>query len=295
MKNRNIIIGLIVLISVICIALIVLMINMMNGKFQLNGFKFSHKVSNELVIDETYDVDFSDVSVTTNASDIYIKVATDNNVRVVIYGDKDNTKVETSNNKLSIISKEKTCVGFCFNTTIAKIEVYLPKNYDKTINVVNNYGDISIDEFLQATIDIEEDCGDVTVSGGNLVSIDNDYGDITLNKAKVANIKESAGDVKIGTVDDVTVENDYGDIEINSVNNYLRLINDCGDIKVDNIILNKNSTIKDDYGDIKIGSTNEVYINAKTDLGDVKITKNYQNSDIVLLIENDCGDIIVNN
>lgn len=131
--------------------------------------------------------------------------------------------------------------------------------------------------------------------GGKSVTIDNDYGDIILTKAEVVDIKESAGDVKIGTVNDVIVENDYGDIKIDSVNNYLKLVNNCGDIKVDNVMLNKNSTIKDDYGDIKIGSINEIYIDAETDLGDVDIAKNYQGSNVVLTIENDCGDITVNN
>ena len=71
--------------------------------------------------------------------------------------------------------------------------------------------------------------------------------------------------------------------------------NDCGDIEVNNINLNKNSYIKDEYGDIKIGNTNELYIDAKTNLGKVKIKNNYHKSDITLKIENDCGDIEVNN
>lgn len=295
MKNKKWIILLIVLLSVASVSLIVLMINMLNGKLKLTNFKFSHQVSNELLLDKTYDTDFNKILVNANTSDIYIKTSTDDNVRVVIYGGKDNTTVETNDNMLSIILKEDPCIGFCFNNIISKIEVYLPENYENNINIVNNYGDIKVEEFLKADIDIEEDCGDVTVFGGNSVKINNNYGDITVNKAHVANIKESAGDVEIGIVNDATIENAYGDIEITSVNNYLDLRNDCGDIKIDNVTLNKNSTIKSNLGNVKIGSLNEIYIDANTDLGSVKIDNNYKKSDIILKIDNDCGDIIVTN
>ena len=79
------------------------------------------------------------------------------------------------------------------------------------------------------------------------------------------------------------------------VNNYLNLTNDSGDIKINNVNLNKNSIIKDEYGDIEINNTNQIYIDAKTDLGDTKINNNFHKSDITLKIENECGDITVNN
>ena len=75
----------------------------------------------------------------------------------------------------------------------------------------------------------------------------------------------------------------------------MNLSNDCGDIKVRSIVLNKNSYIENNFGDIKIESTNEIYINAQTNLGDVKINNNYQKSDITLTIKNDLGDITINN
>ena len=59
--------------------------------------------------------------------------------------------------------------------------------------------------------------------------------------------------------------------------------------------INKDSSIKNNLGSIKIGSTNEIYIEAKTDLGDVKVNNNYKKSDITLNLKNNCGDIKVNN
>lgn len=294
-KNKKLIIFLIILLSVVSVFLIWFMIYIINGNFQLSRFNFWHKVSNELVFDKIYDNTFSKVYVKSDASDIYFKLSDNNNVRVVVYGEKENTSVVTTNDELSIITNEKSCIGFCFNSTIAKVEVYLPNNYDKKIEIVNNYGDIQIGDFFNSLIDINEECGDVEVIGGKEVIINNNYGNIYISKASVAKIKESAGNVKIDNVDYVEVTNNYGDIKIEKINHYLDLNNDCGDIKLGSINLSENSTIKNNLGDIKIGDTNEIYIIASTDLGKVKINNNYNKAEVTLKIENDCGDIKVDN
>lgn len=295
MKNKKgLIIFLIILLAIISILLTVFMIGSINGKFRFSNL-ITHKVSNELVLDEYYDNNFSIINVSANASEIYVKESLEEKVRVVIYGNKDKIEVKDNNNELLISSNEKGCTWFCFNRTVAKIEIYLPKNYENKLDITNNYGDIDIGEFLKATININEDCGDVEIDGGNNIVVDNDYGDVTIGTAHMANIEESCGDIKINTVNELVAENNYGDIKVGSVNSYFDISNDCGDIRIENVNIEKNSYIKDDLGDIKLGTTNEIYIDAKTDLGKVKINNNYQKSDITLKIENDCGDIIINN
>ena len=110
-----------------------------------------------------------------------------------------------------------------------------------------------------------------------------------------AEIEESAGDVTVNKVKDIIVKNNYGNIKIKEVSNYLDISDDCGDIKIDRIDIHKDSFIQNSFGNIKVGSTNEIYIDAKTDLGDLKINENFHKSDITLKIENNCGDIKVNN
>ena len=46
---------------------------------------------------------------------------------------------------------------------------------------------------------------------------------------------------------------------------------------------------------MKIHSTNEIYIDAKVDLGDVHINNNYRHSNTTLNIEVDSGDITIKN
>lgn len=290
MKNNALIIFLIILLVIICIGLLTFMAKVINGKMA-----FPYKVSEELVIDEKYENNFEKIEISSDASDIEVKETLEEKIRVVIYGDKDKTKVEENESELKIISKYKKSSFFLWGNRVAKIEIYIPKNYEKELKINNKYGDIEVDEFIGANIDIEEDCGDVEVIGGNKVNITNKYGDIKLKKAKEANIKQSAGEVKIETVDDIIVKNNYGDIKITNVYNYINAEEDCGDIKIENLHINKDSNIKNNLGSIKIGSTNDIYIDAKTDLGDTKINNNHQKSDITLKIKNDCGDIKVNN
>lgn len=290
MKNNTLIVCLIIILVIICIALLGFMMKVINGKMG-----FPYKVSEELVIDEEYENKFNSIEISSDASDIEVKQTSEEKIRVVIYGDKDKTEVKDKENELYIISKHKKSSWFSFGNKIAKIEVYIPKKYEKEIIVNNKYGDIDIAEFPEANIEVNEDCGDVDVIGANKVIITNKYGDIKLNKAKEANIKQSAGEVKIENVDDIIVKNNYGDIKITNVYNSINAEEDCGDVKVDNLTINKDSSIKNNLGSIKIGTTNEIYIDAKTDLGDVKVNNNHQKSDITLKIENDCGDIKVNN
>ena len=290
MKNNTLIVCLIVLLVIISIGLITFMIKVINGKMG-----FPYKVSDELVVDEEYNNNFDEINITSDASDIEVKETSGEKIRVVIYGDKDKTEVEEKNNELRIISKHKKGSWFAFRNKIAKIEVYIPKDYDKNIIINNKYGDIDVEEFSKANIEINEDCGDVDVIGGNKVDITNKYGDIKLEKAKEANIKQSAGAVKVESVDDIVVKNNYGDIKITNVYNSINAEEDCGDVKIDNLTINKDSSIKNNLGSIKIGSTNEIYIEAKTDVGDVKVNNNYKKSDITLNLKNNCGDIKVNN
>lgn len=296
MKNKGLIISLITLLVIISIALIIFMICMMNNKINFFNFSFHTKVSDELVIDQVYNNDYSKIDIDSAASNIYIKKSSDDKINVLVYDDKNNASITDTNNQLKINLNGKKCHGFCLNTTIGKIEIYLPDSFNGRLDIVNNYGDISIDE-INANINIDEDCGNVKIDSANDIDIKSSFGNIDIKNANKIKIKTSAGDVDIGDVNDVKIESDFGDINIKSVSSYINIDQDCGDVVIDNVNIDSNSSINSDLGDVKIGSTNAIYIDAKTDLGNVKINRNnYKDvNTIILKIENDCGDISVNN
>ncbi len=295
MKNKKLIITLIIFLSIIMVALSIFFIGLLQNNFKFKGFRIGLQSSSELIFDKIYEEQFNNIVIDSTTSEIFIKRNDIKNIKVIIYGEKDYADVSTNLDSLNIKINERNCIGFCFNQKSAKIEIYLPEEYDGKIDIKNDYGDISIDEFFSANMDIKEDCGDVKILGGNIIKVDNNYGDIEIGKSNTSTINEDCGDVVISNTNDATVKNSYGDIKIESVDNYLYLENACGDIELNNINLKKDSYIKNDYGDIEIGSTNELFIDAKTDLGKVKINNNYHKSDTILKIENNCGDIEVTN
>lgn len=295
MKSKKTTIFIIVLLSILIILLIFLLIYFLNGnrKFRLN---FGYKVSDNLVLDKTYENIYDEIKIDSKSSYVVVKRSNDEKIKLLIYGDYDKLEVNEETNRLNIITKEKNCIGFCFNTRIFKIELYLPSNYDKKLIINNNYGDIDINEFENMELDVKLDAGDLNIGKVKSGKIENKYGDIKITGySKNLDILEDCGDIYINETDDIKVVNKYGDIKITKVNNSLNVIEDCGDIKIDNLDIKENSYIDNSFGDIKIGSTNNIYIDAKTDLGDVKINNNYNKSDITLTIKNSCGDIKVRN
>lgn len=278
MKNKGLIIFLIVILSILALAITGGMFWLLSGR---GGFGFfgihSSSVSTELVYDKTYEDLFKEIRIDSDAGDIYIKHSTNGEVSVKIYGETNQLDVNDKDN-LSIKYVAKKCIGFCFNIQKSKIEITLPESFNGKINIVNKYGDTSIAEFLNATADVSHHYGDISLDG--------------INKGKIVN---SCGDINIGTINVAEVKNNYGDIEIKKVLSSLNVEADCGDIEIKDLTIEKNSQIENSLGDISIGKTNDILIDAKTSLGDVYIRNNNYKSDITLSIDNSCGDITVKN
>lgn len=300
-NNKPLIITLIVILSIIAISLVVGLVFMLTGKFHFKtkmiNFGIGNKVSENLVYEKdfTYNDDLKNIDISVDMGNIEIKESNDNAIRVEIYSEE--SKYDVSNGeRLSIDVKNKTCHFFCFNVKKDRIVVYLPSSYENNIKLKNNYGDINVGSFNEAKIDIEEDCGDVFIEEIQTAKIINSYGDIEVKKAINLNIEEDCGNVDIDSVVNAVIKNSFGDINIDSVNDgYVKIENNCGDIEIKSLNIIKDSSIIDDLGSIEIGNTNNIYIDAKTDLGDIDIKNNERTSEVTLTIENNCGDIEVNN
>ena len=290
MKNKKHTIALIIFLSILVLLIIGIMIFLMSGKFKFN-FKNG---SDELKIEEVYDLNFDEINIITDAGDVYLKNYDDDKVKLLIYNDDDLNEVNINGNILDIDVKNKKCHFFC-NNKIAKIEIYLPNNYENEINIEDNLGNIEVENFEKINVNIKNNLGDIDISNVNNAIIKNDLGDVNINKVNNADIKVSSGDVNIKEVNDIKIKTNLGDVVVNKINNYLDISNDCGDIKLDKVVLNKDSKIQNSLGDVKINNIKDVYIDGETDLGKVKINNNYRNSDITLEIENNCGDIKVDN
>lgn len=258
----------------------ILFIMLLNGNIRINElFNFNLKKSyiKEIAVDETYDNTFDSINIYTTAGEINIYESSTEEIQLVVYNKKDKTTVEVDNNKLDIKAKAKKCHFLCINPKIAKIELYIPSNYDKEIKITTEYGDVKIESFENGNFEIRSNYGDIKIDKANIAKTDLDYGDI-----------------RIGTINELIVDSNYGDIKIDTINSYFKINCDYGDIKIDSASLTKDSKIEDDFGDIKIKNISGVYIDAKTDMGDVDTNGNDRTSTITLTIRTDYGDIEVN-
>lgn len=290
--NKKIVVTLIIVLTTLSIMLSVLLIYLLiNNK----TFNFYTKVSNELVINNTYEKEINYIDINSNASNIDIKTSIDDKFKIIVYGNKDEIKIYDNDNSLNINIENNKCFGFCFNNTIFKLEVYMPISYKGNIKINNNYGNIDIEEFKDLKSEINSAYGDIKISKIDTVNINSNYGNIKIIEGNNINIKQDFGDTNIDTVSNIDIEINYGDIKINNILEYINAQNDCGDIKINSLNLIKNSSITNNLGNIRINNTNEIYIDATVDLGNIKINNNYNKSDVTLKIDNDCGDITIRN
>lgn len=281
MKNRGLIIFLIVILTLLALAITGGMFMLLSGRGNFGFFNFFNvgrsTVSSELIFDKKYDEVFKELAIDADVGDIYINHSNNNEVTVKIYGDAKQLDVSDEDN-LSIRYVAKKCVGICINVEKSKIEINLPKDYDGKLNIINKYGDTKVSEFMKANAEIN-----------------NDYGDIEIDAINEGKVDNSCGDIKIGTIAVADVDNNYGDIKLEKVLSSLEVNADCGDIKIDEVNIDKNSRIENSMGNIVVGQTNSIRIDAETSLGKVNVRNNDYKSDIILTIDNSCGDITVRN
>ena len=299
MKNKKLTIALIIGLCIITLLLsssfISALLGTNRGFSLIRIINLGHKISNNLVIEEEYNNIFKTIEINSKASDIDFYTGNDNEIKVKIYGNEKDINIENKNDKLSIKTTAHGCIGICVNLTIPKIEVYLPSNYDNSVTINNDYGDIEIDNFPYMTLNATLNAGDIKVMSVQFGKIHNDYGDINVIKySKELNIKQNCGDVNVGEVDNISVSNSLGDINIDKVNTYLNISSKLGDVTIDKVNIQTNSQIDSKLGDVSIRTTNDIKIDAKTQLGDTNIRKSNNSSNIILIIKNSLGDITVN-
>lgn len=287
---------------IISIIILVLLTILLTGIFiklikdgDFMGLRFWGRESTELIFNEEYEDIFDEISVYSTEGNIYIMRSENEKIKVVVYGKKEYSSINTDNNVLSVTGETKKCKFFCFNREYARIEVYLPSNYEKNIKIEGRTGDIKIDNFDSLNNEIITQTGDVTIENIKSSKIKTTTGDIRINKIENAEIKVTTGDINISEVNRLTLSTTTGDITINKINGYMNISTTTGDIDINNVELLENSNINVTTGDITIGNTNEFYIDAHSKTGDVKINNNYRTAELELKISATTGDIRISN
>lgn len=262
MKNNGLIITAIILLSIVVFLLVMFLVMCLTGRISFRGIMFGiGSKSTKVIYDNQFKLeDIKNIEIREDAGDIIIKEASEDYIKVVLYGDDSNdAKVDLNNGKLDIDNTHKRTR--IFGGRKNEIIIYMPSSYSNEIKVKNDYGNCEITDLENATVNIDCD----------------------------------AGNVEIGKIKNATIKCDYGNIEAKEILNKCEIKANCGNIKIDRIYIQENSSIKADLGNVDINNTNDIYIEADVDLGKTNINNNNRNSNITLKIDCDCGNITINN
>lgn len=262
MKNKGIIIALIVLLIIIIIGLIGLLVFSINGGINFSkGFMNIEKRSDTIIFDKYYEtVDINSLEIISDAGDVSFEKTSEENIRIQVYGkNSEDVKVNTLENKIKLECKSNKKSWFNFNFYKNDIVVYVPESYLGEIKVQNDYGNVEMGSFENTTIDVKSDCGNIEIE-----------------KAK-----------------NVTIKCDYGNVEIDTILNKCDIKSDCGNIEIEEAVLKENSIIKSDLGNVEIKKINDIHIDTEVDLGKTDIKQNNRASNVTLKIEADCGNITI--
>lgn len=256
-SNNNVIIFVIVLFSVLTLCTTVVFIKLLSTSSTGNIFN-KENYTLEKVYDEEFADEFKLIDIDVEVADVYIRVSDDDKTHVKIFNYEELTDVKVSSDTIKITAKTKKCFMFC-NNNGGKVEVYLPSNYANDIKVESDVGDINIEGFRNAYLEVDT----------------------------------NVGDLEVDKIKNVIAKSDVGDIKIENIYEYVKIKTNVGDVRIENLNITKDSEIDSEIGDVKIENINDIYVDAKASVGDVKVNKNDRKSEITLKITSSVGDIKV--
>ena len=273
--NKFLIVFTIILLICIIVALCaILVFTIKNG----NRFDFSFSIGEDYnkIMEEEFDIENIDnLKMNYKVGNIYIKQSEKNNVKVIAYGKEDDEiRCEIIDRTLSIEDFLKEEIDFVGKKR--KIEVFLPNGYSNTIICDGNAGNINIDDFKNAKLNINTKAGNVSVQNAEFASITTD-----------------AGNIKVKKVPELRIVTKAGNINVDEITKKCSLKSDAGNIKVSNLLVSENSSIETDMGNINIDETSDINVQTKNSLGKVNDENNNKNSNITVYVKTDIGIIHV--
>lgn len=260
MKNKTGIIFLIILLSIIIFGLVMFLVRYLcGGEYGMINFGTRSK---NIIYNETFSAnDIQDIDITQSAGDITFKESSNDTIEVVVYGDNQNdVDVNLNYNKLSIDYKERhRFIWFGFGSFKNDIVIYIPAHYQHEITIKNNYGNCELGNLENATLEVECD----------------------------------AGNVEVGKIRNANIQCDLGGVKASEILNRCNISVDSGNVKIDRLSIQENSFVKADLGNVTIDEINDIYVDAKVDLGNSTVNGSNRNSNVTLKVECDCGNIKV--
>lgn len=299
---------------VLCVVLIIVLLGFMIFTLVKREFVF-HFGNYERVelYNETYNLeDVDKLNINMVSTNVTLRYSEDDIIRVVINGKEDRKdKYSITNDRKNLKVEEKAyssfCFGFCFYND--EVMVYLPKSFNKDINIKGTSSDINIIDSYDSKMDIYTVSGDIKVQDSNDIVARTTSGDIDINNALDVEVKTTSGEVTIRSGKKVSVETTSGDIsideveelEVHSTSGEVRIDKTgnvtistiSGDVEINDLTVDGESNIGTTSGEVLVSKVNDVYIETKSTSGDANIGSSNRSSENILKIKTTSGDIVV--
>ncbi|SFD16957.1 DUF4097 family beta strand repeat-containing protein [Clostridium uliginosum] len=243
-----------------------------------SSFKYGVEYSLTVQKDENIDlISLNKINLDFSSSEIVVQTTDEPNMRIVQKSarnltDDEKFTVIKQDNEVTIKTNnlQKHFTIFNFGSSEQKIEVYIPKNYNKDLYIQSSSGNIEFNS------DINLDSLSCIARSGNLV-VEN-----TIN-AKDINLKASSGNIDVESLISKTykINTDSGNIKINSLVGSGELQASSGNIRVNYKDISEYSNVSAHSGNVNLvipeGLSFE--FNGKCTSGDIKSSfdLNYKN------------------
>ncbi|GEM_PF-1293731 len=245
------------------------------GGFNFGGFSLGE--SDHLALEKEFELDNVNlISSDSDTANIHISKSTDGAEKVKVHilaEEKVKVSAEKNDSSIDIYAKEE-CHFICFGQKKSTIDIVLPENYEGDFKIKSDAGDIDIDDFEKASLELDADAGNNKI--GKL-------------KAIAANV--DTGKVEIKGAENINVEIDAGDLRINECTNKLYVKNDTGNVEIDNLSIKEDSTVIVDVGNIKINNVGDVRVDVDKSVGNSSVNGGNPKADVNLTVKADVGNI----
>ena len=285
MKKVGIIILIVILISFTIALCNILSFAIQNKEWNwFMGFRGSDDIRKEEYIRKEEKIDLTDIEklkFELDSSDVNVFFTEESELKVIQYSYKElkgdeEFKVDKTSSNITIRKKNNIHFSFFYVNKIV-LDVYIPKMYEKELDINDVSGDIKTNDNLKfKDLKIYSTSGDIEMGDieADNINIETVSGQIELKKLEsdVTKLKTVSGDISVESAKgEIEAKSVSGNIEIEKIDGNVELTSTSGDIESQDFKITGKSIIKTTSGnvDMYINKESNCQIKAKSTSGNI--------------------------
>lgn len=248
------------------------------------GFRGSDDIRKEEYIRKEEKIDLTDIEklkFELDSSDVNVFFTEESELKVIQYSYKElkgdeEFKVDKTSSNITIRKKNNIHFSFFYVNKIV-LDVYIPKMYEKELDINAVSGDIKTNDNLKfKDLKIYSTSGDIEMGDieADNINIETVSGQIELKKLEsdVTKLKTVSGDISVESAKgEIEAKSVSGNIEIEKIDGNVELTSTSGDIESQDFKITGKSIIKTTSGnvDMYINKESNCQIKAKSTSGNI--------------------------